>query len=203
MICPIISSFFVSASLSNHNWRQRRRYKKAILKKWPLSLTGKLWLSQALHQGVPAGAPLIPSLYSFLLLLKAGETALQTCMWQLPICCSVTKLCLTLCNPMDCSTPGFPISQNVVPCNGKPLRYSCLENSMNSMKSSHWITPNQEWIILCTHLHKISFWLQFCSPVWVPTLAGLATLLRDRGLLLPDGPKDQVRGTQLTGSPWR
>ena len=23
-------------------------------------------------------------------------------------CCSITKLCLTLCNPMDCSTPGFP-----------------------------------------------------------------------------------------------
>ena len=25
-------------------------------------------------------------------------------------CCSVTKLGLTLCDPMDCSTPGFPIS---------------------------------------------------------------------------------------------
>ena len=24
-------------------------------------------------------------------------------------CCSVTKLCLTLCNPMDCSTSGFPV----------------------------------------------------------------------------------------------
>ena len=24
-------------------------------------------------------------------------------------CLSVTKLCLTLCNPMDCSTPGFPV----------------------------------------------------------------------------------------------
>ena len=24
-------------------------------------------------------------------------------------CCSVTKLCLTLLNPMDCSTPGFPV----------------------------------------------------------------------------------------------
>ena len=24
-------------------------------------------------------------------------------------CCSVTKLCLTLCDPMDCSTPGYPI----------------------------------------------------------------------------------------------
>ena len=24
-------------------------------------------------------------------------------------CCSVTKLCPTLCNPMDCSMPGFPV----------------------------------------------------------------------------------------------
>ena len=24
-------------------------------------------------------------------------------------CCSVTKSCPTLCDPMDCSTPGFPI----------------------------------------------------------------------------------------------
>ena len=23
--------------------------------------------------------------------------------------CSVTQLCLTLCNPMDCSMPGFPV----------------------------------------------------------------------------------------------
>ena len=24
-------------------------------------------------------------------------------------CCSVTKLCLAFCNPMDCSTPGFSV----------------------------------------------------------------------------------------------
>ena len=24
-------------------------------------------------------------------------------------CSSVAKLCLTLCNPMDCSKPGFPV----------------------------------------------------------------------------------------------
>ena len=29
---------------------------------------------------------------------------------SLPICCSVTKSCPTLCNPMDCSTPDFPVS---------------------------------------------------------------------------------------------
>ena len=27
----------------------------------------------------------------------------------LPCCCSVAKSCLTLCDPMDCSTPGFPV----------------------------------------------------------------------------------------------
>ena len=26
-----------------------------------------------------------------------------------PCCCSVTKSCLTLCDPKDCSTPGFPV----------------------------------------------------------------------------------------------
>ena len=25
------------------------------------------------------------------------------------ICCSVAELCPTLCDPMDCSTPGFPV----------------------------------------------------------------------------------------------
>ena len=24
-------------------------------------------------------------------------------------CCSVSQSCLTLCNPMDCSTPGYPV----------------------------------------------------------------------------------------------
>ena len=29
--------------------------------------------------------------------------------WLDCCCCLVVKLCLTLCNPMDCSTPGFPV----------------------------------------------------------------------------------------------
>ena len=28
---------------------------------------------------------------------------------SIKVCCSVTKVRLTLCNPMDCSTPGFPV----------------------------------------------------------------------------------------------
>ena len=30
---------------------------------------------------------------------------------QFITCCSVVKLCLTLCDPMDCSMPGFPVLQ--------------------------------------------------------------------------------------------
>ena len=30
-------------------------------------------------------------------------------MSQICCCCSVAQLCLTLCDPMDCSTPGFPV----------------------------------------------------------------------------------------------
>ena len=32
-------------------------------------------------------------------------------LWVYSDPCSVAKLCLTLCNPMDCSTPGFPVLQ--------------------------------------------------------------------------------------------
>ena len=28
-------------------------------------------------------------------------------------CCSVAQSCLTLCNPMDCSTPGFPVPHHL------------------------------------------------------------------------------------------
>ena len=28
--------------------------------------------------------------------------------------CSVTKSCLTLCNPIDCSTPGFPVRHHLL-----------------------------------------------------------------------------------------
>ena len=39
-------------------------------------------------------------------------------------CCSVTQLCLTLCDPMDCSTPGFPVLSGVS-SNSCPLSWWC------------------------------------------------------------------------------
>ena len=34
--------------------------------------------------------------------------------WFSCYCCSVAKLCPTLCKPMDCSTPGFPVPHDIL-----------------------------------------------------------------------------------------
>ena len=44
------------------------------------------------------------TLYTFLPLLSFQELYLRCCCF-----CSVAKFCLTLCDPMDCSMPGFPV----------------------------------------------------------------------------------------------
>ena len=36
--------------------------------------------------------------------------------WQLDQYSSVTQSCPTLCNPMDCSTPGFPVHHQLPEC---------------------------------------------------------------------------------------
>ena len=38
-------------------------------------------------------------------------------------CCSVTQLCPTLCNPMDCSMPGFPVLHYLLEFAQTPEQY--------------------------------------------------------------------------------
>jgi len=45
-------------------------------------------------------------------LLNAWEREKHVCTFLMLMCCcycSLAKSCLTLCDPMDCSTPGFPV----------------------------------------------------------------------------------------------
>ena len=37
---------------------------------------------------------------------KVGQTELPS---SIGCCCSVAQLCVTLCDPVDCSMPGFPV----------------------------------------------------------------------------------------------
>ena len=53
-------------------------------------------------------------------------------------CYSVTKLCPTLCNPMDCSMPGFPV-----------LHYS---RNLLKLMSTESVMPSKHLIILCCPL---------------------------------------------------
>ena len=52
-------------------------------------------------------------------------------------CCSVAKLFLTLCDPMDCSTPGFPVLHHLL--------------SLLKPKSTESLMPSSHFI-LCSHL---------------------------------------------------
>ena len=57
-------------------------------------------------------------------------------------CCSVTQSCLTLCNPMDCSTPGFPVSHHLLELAQTHVSQWC-----------HWT--------ISSSVIPFSFWTQF------------------------------------------
>ena len=47
-------------------------------------------------------------------------------------CCLVTQSCLTLCNPMDCSTPGFPVPHHL-----PELAQTCVHWVGDAIQPSH------------------------------------------------------------------
>ena len=52
-------------------------------------------------------------------------------------CCSVTKLCLTLCNPMDCSISGFPVLHYLL-----EFAQTHVHWVSDAMKPSHPLPPS-------------------------------------------------------------
>ena len=60
-------------------------------------------------------------------------------------CCSVVKLCPTLCDPMDCSTPGSPVLHYL-------LAWICL----NSCPLSQWC-----YVTISSSAAPLSFCLQY------------------------------------------
>ena len=61
-------------------------------------------------------------------------------------CCSVAKSCLTLCNLMDCSTPGFPVFH----C---PLEFvqTCVHWISDAIQPSHPLSPASPAFNLSQH----------------------------------------------------
>ena len=71
-------------------------------------------------------------------------------------CCSVTKLCPTLCNPMDCSMLGSP----VLHCLQSLLRFRSIESVM---LSNHLILCHP-LLLLPSVFPSIRVFSSFCKP---------------------------------------
>ena len=52
-------------------------------------------------------------------------------------CCSVIQSCLTLCNPMDCSTPGFPVLHHLL-----ELAQTHVHWVSDALQPSHPLSPH-------------------------------------------------------------
>ena len=82
---------------------------------------------------------------------------------------SVAQSCPTLCDPMNCSTPGLPVGEG----NGTPLQYSCLENPMDGgawlAAILGWHRVGHNWatsLSLFTFMHWRRKWQPI--PVFLP-----------------------------------
>ena len=97
-------------------------------------------------------------------------------------CCSVVKLCLTLCDPMDCSTRGFPVLHylpefaqvHVHGLNGgleiKALlsewEISChLDRCLVTFPTVFSI-PNPKWLSLFSILITVNIWITLLAMMW-------------------------------------
>ena len=54
----------------------------------------------------------------------------------LTYCCLVTKLCLTLCEPVDCSMPGFPVLHHL-----PEFAQTHVQRGRNAIQPSHPLLP--------------------------------------------------------------
>ena len=83
-------------------------------------------------------------------------------------CCSVAKYCPTLCDPMNCSTPGFPVLHYLPEFAQYPL----------SLHNIHWVCTIS---IEFAHIHWVSVAIQPFHPLLPPSLPAL-NLSQHQGL---------------------
>ena len=88
----------------------------------------------------------------------APEIMLYTTCLLLCCCCSVTQLCLTLCNPMECSM-GFPGESTGVGCHRRlqHARHCTISRSLLKLMSIESVMPSNHLILCCPLLLPLIF----------------------------------------------
>ena len=95
--------------------------------------------------------PRMRNMWPLDLWLKKGLPPLCSC-HKCCLCCLVAKLCSTLCDPMDCSTPCFPV-----------LHY-LLEFAQTHV---HWVKMPKVWLFTLLLLFFFLSWSANGLPWWL------------------------------------
>ena len=76
------------------------------------------------------------------------------------VCCSVAKLCPTLCDPMDCSTPGFPVLHYLPEFIHTHVRWVC-----DAIQPSHPLWPPSLLALNLSQHHGLFQWVSSSHQV--------------------------------------
>ena len=86
--------------------------------------------------------------------------------------CSVTKLCSTLCDPMDCSTPGFPVPHHLFEFT--PVHFHWVSDAI---QPSHSLPPPSPPAFNLSQHQGLFQWVSFFTSdgqsIEVPALASV------------------------------
>ena len=81
----------------------------------------------------------------------------ELCVVLFCCCCSVTKLCLTLCDFMDCSMPGSPVLHHLL-----EFAQTHVHWVSDAIQPSHPLSPSSPFV-LCLSQHQSLFQQVSCS----------------------------------------
>ena len=76
------------------------------------------------------------------------------------MCCSVTQSCLTLCDPMDCSTPGFPVLHSLL-----EFAQTHVHLVGDAIQPSHPLLPPSPPAFNLSQLQGLFQWVSFSHQV--------------------------------------
>ena len=126
-------------------------------------ITGSLLLQFQLPVGCPLhlGLPLSAD---------NSHLSFSACIWcspsyKLPCCCSVAKLCLIFCDPMDCSMPGFPILHYL-----PEFAQTHVPWVDDAIQSSHPLSSTSPLALNLSQHQGLFQWVGSHRILWDPTL---------------------------------
>ena len=102
-------------------------------------------------------------------------------------CCLVTKLCLTLCDSMDCSTPGFPVLYYLLEFDQLHVLWTG-----DAIHTSHPVSPSSSAFNLSQHQGLFQ---------WVSSLHQVAKVLKLGEIR--HSSRDQLRANSWEPAVWK